>query len=139
MTDKISDARRFRELPLKFSGTDNDLYKIYDFEYEKEKSRLLQLITKKEPEHLGASYNLCLFIMAVGLFSFGRLDVYQDILDNIPHRLVRWKGLSYVITTLVPIPAYLDPLENAANIAEWIKAKESKLKWDESLEKYILE
>ena len=24
MTDKISDARRFRELPLKFSGTDDD-------------------------------------------------------------------------------------------------------------------
>ncbi|MGB3760951.1 MAG: hypothetical protein WBA07_32030 [Rivularia sp. (in: cyanobacteria)] len=141
MTDQISDAKRFRELPYKFSGTDDDLYKIYESEYEKENSRLLQLIAEKESEHLRTSYsyNLFLFIMAVGLFTFGRLDVYQDILDNIPHRLVRWKGLSYVITRLLPTPAHLDPLQNPAEIAEWIKAKEPKLKWDESLEKYILE
>ena len=73
------------------------------------------------------------------MFTFGRLDVYQDILDNIPHRLVRWKGFSYVITTLLPTPAHLGPLKNPDEIAEWIKAKYSKLKWDESLEKYILE
>ena len=139
MTDKISDARRFREFPLKFSGTDDDLYKIYDSEYEKQKSRILQAITEGKSEDVIASHNLFLFIMAVGLFAFGRLDVYQDILNNIPHDLVRWKGLSYVITRLLTTPTYLDPLENSTEIAKWIKAKESKLKWDESLEKYILE
>ncbi|BAY83774.1 hypothetical protein NIES267_32670 [Calothrix parasitica NIES-267] len=139
MTDKISAARGFRELPYKFSGTDDDLYKRYNLEYEKQKSRLLQLIAEGKSEDVIASNNLFLFIMAVGLFSFGRLDVYQDILDNIPHRLVRWKGFSYVITRLLPTPAYLDPLQNPAEIAEWIKAKEPKLKWDESLEQYILE
>ena len=139
MADKISDARGFRELPYKFSGTDDDLYKIYDSEYEKAKSRLSQLIAEGKSEDVIASSNLFLSIMAVGLFTFGRLDVYQDILDNIPHRLVRWKGFSYVITRLLPTPAYLDPLENPAEIAKWIKAKESKLKWNESLEKYFLE
>jgi len=139
MTDKISAARGFRELPYKFSGTDDDLYKIYDSEYKKEKSRILQAITEGKSEDVIASHNLFLFIMAVGLFSFGRLDVYQDILDNIPHTLVRWKGFSYVITRLLPTPADLDPLENPDEIAEWIKAKYSKLKWDESLEKYVLE
>ncbi|MEM1394580.1 MAG: hypothetical protein AAGG00_15065 [Cyanobacteria bacterium P01_H01_bin.150] len=139
MTDKISAARGFRELPYTFSGTDDNLYKIYDSEYKKEKSRLSQLIAEGQSEDVEVSYNLFLFIMAVGLFSFGRLDVYQDILDNIPHRLVRWKRLSYVITRLLPTPAYLDPLENPTEIAEWIKAEESKLKWDESLEKYFLE
>lgn len=139
MTDKMSGARGFRELPLKFSGTDDDLYKRYESEYEKQKSRVLQAITEGKSEDIIASYNLFLFIMAVGLFSFGRLDVYQDILDNIPHTLVRWKGFSYVITRLLPTPPDLDPLENPDEIAEWIKAKYSKLKWDESLEKYIIE
>ncbi|MEL7244303.1 MAG: hypothetical protein AAGM40_18505 [Cyanobacteria bacterium J06573_2] len=139
MTDKISTATDFRELPYKFSGTDDDLYQIYESEYEKQKNRILQAITEGKSEDVIASHNLFLFIMAAGLFTFGRLDVYQDILDNIPHRLVRWKGLSYVITRLLPTPTYLDPLENPTEIAQWIKTKESKLKWDESLEKYILE
>ncbi|MDY6897200.1 MAG: hypothetical protein SWZ49_03880 [Cyanobacteriota bacterium] len=139
MTDKISAARGFRELPYKFSGTDDDLYQIYESEYQKQKSRILQVIAEGKSEDVIASNNLFLFIMAVGLFTFGRLDVYQDILNNIPHRLVRWKGFSYVITRLLPTPAHLDPLENPDKIAEWIEAKEPKLKWDKSLEKYILE
>ena len=63
MTNKISDAKRFREIPYKFSDTDDALYEIYESEYEKEKSRLLQLIAEEKSEDVGTSNNLFLFIM----------------------------------------------------------------------------
>jgi hypothetical protein len=150
MTNNVSSARRYREIvrprtvpktneASTHSEADINLREFLESEYEKEKSKLLQLITEGASETVIKSESFFLFLISVGLFTFGRLDVYQDILDNIPHTLIRFKGLSYVITTLLPTPDNLDPLKNTAEIVEWIKTKRSKLKWDESVEKYILE
>lgn len=150
MIDNLSPARRFRSAirprtvpKINETSTDSEadiaLRELLEAEYEKEKSRLLQLFTERASEHAVKGETIFLFMISVGLFTFGRLDVAQDILDNIPHTNVRLKGLAYVITRLLPTPDNLDPLKNTAEIVEWLKTKRSKLKWDESLEKYILE
>ncbi len=81
MTDKISDARRYREIirptdsskaSQDFPNLKNDinLYNFLKSEYEREKSKLLQLINEGESENIIRSKRFFIFILCVGLFVY---------------------------------------------------------------------
>lgn len=132
-----SEFRRYQEPPN--SDTDTAFREYLESEYESAKSRLSNLLSKGASELVVKGERNGLFVISVGLFTFGRLDVAEDILDNIPGGRVPANHLAGVLNRLLPLPADFSPRENPAAIREWLKVKRSRLKWDESLERYILE
>ena len=67
------------------------------------------------------------------------MDVAGDILDNIPGDLRQVRHLARVLNQLLPMPQNLSPFRNSLAVREWLKIKYSRLKWDTTSEKYILE
>ena len=53
--------------------------------------------------------------------------------------MVRVKKIAYVINRLLPIPRCLDVLECTHEVEEWLNIKRSRLRWDKSVERYVLE
>jgi hypothetical protein len=148
MAENTSPARHFRKsilsefhqyLASSNSGLDTAFHKYLESEYKKVKIRLLNLFNQAASESALKSEKNGLFLISVGLFTFGRLDVAEDILDNIPGKRVPASHLAGVLNRLLPLPPGFSPLENPDAIKEWLEEKRSLLRWDESLGKYVLE
>lgn len=130
---KKSPAKQFREalrpynIPkINETSTDSEadvaLLESLEYEYEQEKSRLSNLLSDKDPSGI-KSERIGLFLFIVGLFAFGRLDVAQDIMDNIPRSNVRLKGFANVLTKLLPTPENLDSLNDTATIKGMVRSQ----------------
>ncbi|MEC4893536.1 MAG: hypothetical protein SAL07_10110 [Oscillatoria sp. PMC 1051.18] len=128
---------------------ENKFRRELEVEYEKTKAKLSNLLaTNASPSTIKAEKN-GLFIISAGLFAYGRLDVAEDVLDCIPGGRGSINDLARVLIRLLPLPrlprnsnlsyrSYL-PFNNPDIIREWLKAKYSRLGWDECLERYVLE
>lgn len=147
MVENTSPAKHFREsirsevqkyLVNTNYDSDTDLRNYLESEYEKVKIRLSKLLNEVVSESYLKSEKNGLFIISVGLFTFGRLDVADDILDNIPGRRLPASYLAGILNRLLPLSPGVSPLENPDAIKEWLEEKRSFLRWDESLERYIL-
>ncbi|BAY22448.1 hypothetical protein NIES2100_22110 [Calothrix sp. NIES-2100] len=148
MSERISTARHFRKsIFSEFrryqtspdAEPDTAFCQYLESEYEKAKSRLSNLINQgASASDLKAEKN-GLFIISIGLFTFGRLDVAEDIVDNIPGGRGRVNHLAGVVNRLLPLPPGLSPFGNPDAIKEWLKQNRCRLSWDENLETYILE
>ncbi|OUL35449.1 hypothetical protein BV372_11440 [Nostoc sp. T09] len=145
MAENTSPARRFRKSILsefqKYqaspdSDSDTAFRKYLECEYENAKIRLLNLLNEGALELVLKDKRNGLFIISIGLFTFGNLDVAEDILDNIPAGRVPANHLAGVLSRLLPLPAGFSPLENPAVVKEWLKENRFRLIWDESLERY---
>lgn len=140
ITYKHNPARIFRE-NWRDNNRDNDLamFEFAESVYEESKREMMSLLDSNTSEaNIIKSTKLSLFLMSVTLFAFGRLDVAQDILNNVPYHSVRIKGFSNVLTRLLPTPKNLSVLNNAAEVEQWLKLKYSKLIWHENLGRYLL-
>ncbi len=134
----MSKARKFREDIRSCTGVRDLYFPSEDAFYEH-----LELKYKEAKQK---NLNGDLFLIGVGLFTFGRLDVAEDILNNIPGGRGSVNHLAGVLK-LLPLPRDYsplvsrgyNPLENPNAIKEWLRVKYSRLKWDESIERYILE
>jgi hypothetical protein len=150
MTNKISAAREFREIlrprissKINEASTDSEadiaLYECLESDYEKAKYRLSQKLAEGASESLVKATINDLFIISVGLFAFGRLDVAEDILDNIPGGLSPINHLAGVLNRLLPLPPGFSSRDNPDAIKEWLQVKYSQIKWNSNLEIYNLE
>jgi hypothetical protein len=143
MSENISYARRIREsIRGEFRNsnklvTDVDLYEELQYWYQDSKNDL-KVNREASESHIKATRN-GLFVLSIGLFSFGRLDVAEDILDNIPGGRGSVNHLVGVLNRLLPLPPGFNCRKNPIEFKEWLKANRSQLRWDESLERYILE
>ena len=109
---------------FQFSSDDRDFYEYLEFQYKQAKQ---------------AKSNGDLFLIGVGLFAFGRLDVAEDILDNIPAKNCPISVLAGVLR-LLPLPRNLLSWHDRPDaIREWLRVKSPRLNWSESKERYILE
>ncbi len=140
---EISDARRIQEsIRSEFRNsaelvTDADFYTELQYWYEDSK-RDLKINEEASESRIKATRN-GLFVISVGLFCFGRLDVAEDILDNIPGGRGSVNHFAGVLHRLLPLPPGFNCLKNPNEIKEWLKLNRSQLRWDKSLERYILE
>ena len=107
--------------------------------YNESKERLSQLQDKNASESIIKSEKVSLFVLSAGLFTFGRLDVAEDILIGIPDGRGSIRQLAWVLNVLLPMPKGFDALTNPTAVLEWLEIKRSRLKWDEKSEIYLLE
>lgn len=101
---------------------------------------VFQVNKKKLTEHTveaesSASIRSTLFVVGVGLLTYGRLDVLRDVLDNIPVE-GRVKRLANVVKTLLPLPERLG-LVDPSQILDWVANQKENLVWDDNSLKFV--
>lgn len=148
MSANISQARRYREMvrfefkrcpPPPDSNPDKAFRIHLEALYEQEKKQLLSLVDENASESEIRNRKAGLFLISVGLFTYGRLDVAEDILTGIPGGKGQIRRLTWVMSVLLPLPEKLDALTQPDLVSEWLKMNRSKLRWNENSQTYILE
>ena len=90
--------------------------------------------------HAEAKRGLDVYIMALALLTYGRLDVVDDVLENMPpDRHPANRGLAGAVNQLIPaIPSTLRAGTSPQEVLAWIRANESHLRWDEDAGHFVL-
>lgn len=144
MTENISYAKRIREiLRSEFRNRDNlqtDAAFYHELQnlYQEYKTEILEKTSEGVSDSDIKGFRNGLFVLSVTLFCFGRLDVAEDILDNLPGGRGNINRFAYVLNRLLPSPSDLDCVKNPVEFKEWLRKNRSQLRWDENLERYIL-
>jgi hypothetical protein len=99
----------------------------------------LRLSVSQEDEESIASDRSGLLLIGVGLLTYGRLDVVEDILNGIPTAPQNMRHLAGSIKDLLPLPRTLDPFENPEEVKNWVQLHEARLRWSEESGKFLLE
>ncbi|MEM7715885.1 MAG: hypothetical protein AAF349_20310 [Cyanobacteria bacterium P01_A01_bin.68] len=148
MSSDVSQAKRYREMVRTTlwrytsppnSNPDTALRIHLESLYEEGKNKISCLVNENASDSIIRREKVGLFVISVGLFTFGQLDVAEDILSGIPGGKGSIRRFTWVLKVLLPLPKELDVLEQPDVVNEWLKLKRSKLRWDGSSEKYILE
>jgi hypothetical protein len=105
--------------------------------YQTAIQRYEQSIANNDTEGRIRANQLGRFMLAVGLLTYGRVDVVEDILDNMPLPEATIGRLAWVLKGLMPMPEDLDPLKDIEAVRKWVLENKSRLKWDERSEKYV--
>jgi hypothetical protein len=78
-----------------------------------------------------------LFVYAVGLFAFGRANLAEEILDNMPST-GDVRRLALALVALLPLPGGVDPLRDPEAVRTWLRAQLEGVRWDETIGRYVL-
>jgi len=113
MTTNITQVERYRKIvrseiryvggrAVNHSTLDSNiaLRTILENLYNESKERLSQLHNKNASESIIKSEKAGLFVLGAGLFTFGRLDVAEDILTGIPGGRGSIRQLAWVLNIL---------------------------------------
>ena len=81
---------------------------------------------------------------AVGLFTFGHIEVTAEIVTRIPPvpssnrggHLPMGRQLAMCLTQMLPLPHKLNPIKDPAGAYEWITTNIEKIRWDPVLMVY---
>jgi hypothetical protein len=139
MQESVPAAKAYRDgvqtvtrafQPSGDGNEDTEFYNFLDNLYVNEKSREETIAEDARKEA-----NLAVFVSAVGLFAYGRLDVVEDILNNIPSPR-NLRRLAWVLNALLPMPRSLDPLTDIEAVRSWVTANRDELLWDRNEEKF---
>ena len=145
MTENISHAKLIREsIRSEFRNrnnleTDTAFYAELQSLYQEHKSEILEKVNEGASDSDIKGIRNGVYILSVALFCFGRLDVAEDILDNIPGGRGNINRFVGVLNRLLPLPTGLNCRKNPILFKKWLKVNRSQLRWDESLERYILQ
>ena len=148
MSANISQARRYREMvrfefkrcPPATDSNPDEAFRIHlETLYKEEKKLLSLLVDENASEAEIRNREVGLFLIGVGLFTYGRLDVAGDILTGIPEGRGQINRLTWVLNVLLPLPDKLDALTQPDLVGKWLKLNSDRLTWDENSETYIFE
>jgi hypothetical protein len=109
--------------------------RLAEEDYEKEKNNSPTIQDRSE-----GHFNYALLITAGVLLTYGRLDVIDHILDNLPqpNSLSRFRVIAAVVKDLLPLPQDLKPIENRELVRQWIRDHEDRLVWDDDQGRFLL-
>lgn len=101
--------------------------------YTKEQHRREEHIAHSAPGADMKGENTVFFVFGLGLLTYGRLDVVEDIINNIPRNpsAQNVRSLIAALKAIVPIPAELDPRNDPEAVKKWFGKNRAKLKWNE--------
>lgn len=106
---------------------------------------LERLWSERENYQANGHTQLTMFVAAVGLFAFGRLDVVFDILELWPAQppdkpRINARSAIRAVAELLPLPRHLDPMkvDDHASIRGWVSDHRSQLRWSEVDGRYRL-
>lgn len=93
--------------------------------YRQEKGRNERLPARGEAQ--GA--NLSLYTLAVALLTYGRIEVVEDLLRNLPPDRHPARVLARSVDALIPLATNLNPLANPEATLAWINEHRPRLRW----------
>jgi hypothetical protein len=105
---------------------EGDFLRYVDALYREEKERCGAL-PADAPE--SARGNVALYTLAVALLTYGRLEVVEDLLRNIPPGRHPARVLARSVDALIPLRAGLDPLVDAEATLGFIDEHRARLAW----------
>lgn len=80
------------------------------------------------------------YVIALALLTYGRLDVIGDVLENmLPYPHPTNRRLSQTVDALFPVTGGLHAGRSPREVLAWIRANESRLRWDEEVGQFVLE
>jgi hypothetical protein len=109
--------------------SDTEFYHYLERCYNADKKALDDAgIKKGSPKSVSGITN-GLFVFAVGLFTFGRLDVAEDIVHRAP-KTGALRRLELVLDVLLPLPNNLEPMYDPAGFQRWLAKHRNNLRWN---------
>lgn len=134
----------YRSSPNRAAEDETSFRKYLEQTYEEQHRRLANNIADQSPAAQIIADRLGIAILAVGLFAFGQLDKFDDILEGLalavlePRPVKAYWLLGNSLIALLPLPPGLHPQQNPAEIKTWFHTHQSMLRWDEDAGRYIL-
>lgn len=123
------------------SGTYDDagFLSYLEERYAEEKEHIARLIRDGLPESQKPLARLGLLILAAGLFSYGRLEVFEDILDSVPPANLQVGRLAWCLNGMLPLPSQVgDAQRNPEPVRRWVRENQERLKWMEQQGTFVL-
>lgn len=107
---------------------DREFYDYIVSQYATERERLADTVARAAPASEVAGARTSVYILALALVTYGRLDVIADVLDNmLPPAHPTNRALAHEIKALIPIPPHLHAGTSPSETLEWIRAHASRL------------
>jgi hypothetical protein len=108
--------------------------------HAEEKRTLEDTLARGASERDISGARLGVYVIALALLTYGRLDVIGDVLENMPrYPHPSNRGVSPTVDRLIPLPADLQAGTSPREVLAWIRANESQLRWDEDAGRFVLE
>ena len=135
--DELNPAQSWRKTlrsgfsayrPPKESDASEHFRGFVEQAYCEEKDRLARQSADGSGEALGRN---SVYLLALVLLTYGRLDVVEDILENIPSPHVPARALARCVQHLLPMEG-LDVLTETPAALLWYRTYRDRLWWDES-------
>lgn len=118
---------------IHYDKNDTSLLEYLDRAFQDSKR---ELVERKADNQQSTSIRNALFVLGVGLLTYGKIDVLQDILDNIPTE-GKVKRLANIINVVLPLPEELDS-SHTSQILDWVSKQKDNLVWDDTSLKFDL-
>lgn len=121
-------------------GDEHELLARWQSAYDADKQALADTIERgvSGRELSGARQNL--FLSALALLTYGRLDAVGDVLENMPAPLhPANRGLAPAVNDLIPAPITLRAGTAPDDLLGWVRAHEAQLRWDEDAGRFVLD
>ena len=81
---------------------------------------------------------ISLYVFAVGLVTYGRIDVIPFLIQNIP-AIGKLPQGARVVLELLPIPASVHQQGGWEAVAQWVEANAASLRWDSEQERFVFQ
>lgn len=146
METKVQAARFYRNMvrqicemyaPIPAIDDNARFFRYLEQRYDNAKRRIQNLLDKHAEVSEIDLERHALFVFAAGLLTYGRVDVVDDILAHIPPS-GHVRRLAWTVSTLMPMPTELDPLDNLDDATAWIQENRTRLNWNVKEEKFTL-
>jgi spectinomycin phosphotransferase len=97
-------------------------------------NRKLTLAKQNPSDHNIRGLSEVLFVVAVGLFTYGHGKMFKEILENKPSRS-NVRTFAGCLRTLTPLPQHLDPRtdKDVEETLSWFNENITQLQWNENL------
>jgi hypothetical protein len=79
-----------------------------------------------------------IYLSAIALLTYGRIDVVGDILNNLPPQFTNMYQLHRVVDALIPVPSSLRTIQDKDAVMTWVRDNIDNLKWNDEKGKFIL-
>lgn len=130
-----------RSLCLLFVPLQNEAWKPYFRSYleenwQKESENLGRLEANNGSSQTIVETRISLFIFAVGLVTYGRLDVIRFMLRHIP-QVGKLSRMTKVVLDVLPLPERVVTQRDWEVVANWVEEHYDELEWEAETEKFV--
>jgi hypothetical protein len=130
--------------PGPYEDMDARFYALLKRDYAQMKANLVGMLQHPTSDNQRLAYQLGVAITAVGLLTYGELEVAEDIFQALPHsprRSLRVPPYNFILgslSALLPVPKSIDVLADPEAAVSWLRTHQSRIRWKETSNEYLL-